>query len=87
MECRYETPAFSFLKIRLEAVRFIFKNESSTIVVYHSHTRNDINHSSYTIHRETQIKIQYRRILLFQVRTRLLTSDFGSSTQGGRHNS
>ena len=45
-------------------------------VVYYTYTYTNIKH-----------KYKYRRTLLFQVRTVLLPSDFGSSTRGERHSS
>ena len=53
---------------------------------HYNHNHNDINNNDTTnIYSNTQYK--YRRTLLFQVRTVLLTSDFSSSTRGERHSS
>ena len=51
------------------------------------HLKISIVYFTYTYSYTVKYECKYRRTLSFQVRTVLLTSNFGSSTLGERHNS
>ena len=51
----------------------------------YSHSHNDINHNSNTIH--THLQMQNTGGLCYSGTNSLLTSDFSSSTRGERHKS